>query len=477
MQITFHGAAQTVTGSKHLITTGRGKKILLDCGLFQNRGGDNADMNRHFGFDPTEVDYMILSHAHIDHSGNIPHLVRQGFSGPIYCTLATLDLCTIMLEDSAHIQESDLKYLNRKRAKNGQKELDPLYTLEDVQEALKLFVPVELNEKMAIDKHIRFHFTDAGHILGSAAVNLEIDERTLKSKHSDVLQGDVVKIFFSGDTGRFNDYILKSPQPFPQADYIITESTYGDRLHEDVVNTELELLKVVHQTCILNKGKLIIPAFSLGRTQEIVYALNRLFNKGQLEKIPVYVDSPLAISATAIMRKHKDSFNPDIVEYMKKDDDPFGFESLHYIRDVELSKELNENKNPCIIISASGMMEAGRIKHHLKNNIIDAKNTVLIVGFVPPGSLGDRMIQGEKEVRIFGKMVPLRASVKVMGSYSAHADYKELMEYLSCQNAAQVKRLFLVHGEKEAQLTFKKHLHGMGFSDISIPMMHESFTL
>ncbi len=466
MQITFHGAAQTVTGSKHLITTDRGKKILLDCGLFQNRGGDNADMNRHFGFDPTEVDYMILSHAHIDHSGNIPHLIRQGFSGPIYCTLATLDLCTIMLEDSAHIQESDVKYLNRKRARNGQKEIDPLYTLEDVQEALKLFVPVELNEKVAIDKHIRFHFTDAGHILGSAAVNLEFDEPEEK-----------VKVFFSGDTGRFNDYILKSPQPFPQADYIITESTYGDRLHEDVENTELELLKVVHQTCILNKGKLIIPAFSLGRTQEIVYALNRLFNKGQLEKIPVYVDSPLAISATAIMRKHRDSFNPEIVEYMKKDDDPFGFESLHYIRDVELSKKLNEKQEPCIIISASGMMEAGRIKHHLKNNIMDAKNTVLIVGFVPPGSLGDRMIQGESEVRIFGKLIPLRASVKVMGSYSAHADYEELMQYLSCQDTSKVKRLFLVHGEKEAQLTFKKHLHGMGFSDIVIPMMHESFTL
>ena len=466
MQITFHGAAQTVTGSKHLITTDRGKKILLDCGLFQNRGGDNADLNRHFGFNPMEVDYMILSHAHIDHSGNIPHLVKQGFSGPIYCTEATYDLCSIMLEDSAHIQESDLNYLNKKRVRKGQKELDPLYELEDVVEALKLFVRVPLNEKIAIDKHIRFHFTDAGHILGSTAVNLEIDEPE-----------GTIKIFFSGDTGRYNDYILKSPQPFPQADYIISESTYGDRLHEDVENTELELLNVVHQTCIVNKGKLIIPAFSLGRTQEIVYALNRLFNKGQLEKIPVYVDSPLAISATAIMRKHKDSFNPDIVEYMKKDDDPFGFESLHYIRDVELSKELNENKNPCIIISASGMMEAGRIKHHLKNNISDAKNTVLIVGFVPPGSLGDRMIQGESEVRIFGKMVPLRASIKVMGSYSAHADYKELMHYLSCQNAAKVKRLFLVHGEKDAQLTFKKHLHGMGFADIVIPMMHESFTL
>lgn len=466
MHITFHGAAQTVTGSKHLITTGRNKRILLDCGLFQNQGGDNAELNRHFGFDPTQVDYMILSHAHIDHSGNIPQLVRQGFSGPIYCTKATYDLCSIMLEDSAHIQENDLSYLNKKRARNGQKKLDPLYTLEDVIDALKLFVPVEMNESIDIDKHIRFHFTDAGHILGSAAVNLEIEEAD-----------ETIKIFFSGDTGRFNDYILKAPQPFPQADYIITESTYGDRLHEDVENTELELFNIVHQTCILNKGKLIIPAFSLGRTQEVVYALNRLFNKGLLEKIPVYVDSPLAISATSIMRKHKESFNPDIIEYMKNDDDPFGFETLHYIRDVELSKELNDKAEPCIIISASGMMEAGRVKHHLKNNIGNAKNSVLIVGFVPPGSLGDRMIQGEKEVRIFGKMVPLRASVKVMGSYSAHADYKEMMKYLSCQDTKKVKRLFLVHGEKEAQLTFKNHLHGMGFSDIAIPMMHETFQL
>lgn len=466
MQITFHGAAQTVTGSKHLITTGRNKRILLDCGLFQNQGGDNADLNRHFGFDPMQVDYLILSHAHIDHSGNIPQLVRQGFNGPIYCTKATYDLCTIMLEDSAHIQDNDLNYLNKKRLRNGQKKLDPLYTLEDVIEALKLFVPVTMNEKIEMDRHIRFHFTDAGHILGSAAVNLEIEE-----------PDETIKVFFSGDTGRFNDYILKAPQPFPQADYIITESTYGDRLHEDPENTELELLSVVHQTCILNKGKLIIPAFSLGRTQEVVYALNRLFNKGLLEKIPVYVDSPLAISATSIMRKHKESFNPEIVEYMKKDDDPFGFETLHYIRDVELSKELNDKAEPCIIISASGMMEAGRVKHHLKNNIIDAKNTILIVGFVPPGTLGDRMIQGEKEVKIFGKMVPLRASVKVMGAYSAHADYKEMMKYLSCQDPTKVRRMFLVHGEKEAQLTFKNHLHGMGFRDIAIPMMHESFQL
>lgn len=466
MQITFHGAAQTVTGSKHLITTGRGKKVLLDCGLFQNRGGDNADKNRHFGFAPNEVDYLILSHAHIDHSGNIPHLVRQGFSGPIYCTKATLDLCNIMLEDSAHIQESDLKYLNKKRTKNGQAELDELYTLEDVKEALKLFIPVELNEVIAIDKHIRFHFTDAGHILGSAAVNLEFDE-----------PDETIKVFFSGDIGRYTDIILKSPEPFPQADYIICESTYGDRLHEDPENTELELFKIVHETCIVNGGKIIIPAFSLGRTQEIVYALNRLFNTGQLEKVPVYVDSPLAISATSIMRKHKASFNPEIVEYMKKDDDPFGFETLHYIREVALSKELNEKKGPCIIISASGMMEAGRVKHHLKNNISNPNNTILIVGFVPPGSLGGRLIEGDKEVRIFGKTYPVRAQIKVMASYSAHADYKEMMRYLSCQKALSVKRVFLVHGEKEAQLTFKKHLEGMGFSDILIPMMHESFQI
>ncbi|MBP7166744.1 MAG: MBL fold metallo-hydrolase [Bacteroidia bacterium] len=466
MQITFHGAAQTVTGSKHLITTGRNKRILLDCGLFQNRGNDNAELNRHFGFDVTSVDIMILSHAHIDHSGNIPQLVRQGFKGPIYCTPGTLDLCSVMLTDSAHIQENDVSYLNKKRARNGQPPIEPLYDEEDVKKAMKQFVGIPLNQWTEIDSHIRLMFTDAGHILGSAAVNLQLDEpegpRTL---------------FFSGDTGRYDDIILRSPQPFPQAEYIITESTYGDRLHEVRQDAEKHLQRIVADTCVTRKGKLIIPAFSLGRTQEVVYSLNRLYNSGELPPIPVYVDSPLAISATEIMRKHSEYFNPDMIQYMKKDDDPFGFETLHYIREVEDSKALNEMEGPCIIISASGMLEAGRIKHHVKNNISNPDNTILIVGYVPPGSLGGKLIEGAAEVKIFGKPYKVEAQVAVLDSYSAHADYKEMMHYLSCQDPTKVRRVFLVHGEPEAQLTYKKHLNGMGFSDIVIPMLGESFQL
>ncbi len=466
MNITFHGAAQTVTGSKHLIKTGRNRKLLLDCGLFQNSGGDNAELNRHFGFDPSEVDYLILSHAHIDHSGNIPYLVKQGYKGPIYCTPATLDLCRIMLTDSAHIQANDVKYLNKKREKSGKRLLDELYNPDDVLLALKQFVSVPLNTWKEIDQHIKFLFTDAGHILGSAAVNLEFDEPEGKTK-----------IFFSGDTGRPHDIILKAPQTFPQADYIIMESTYGDRLHESSQDAEAHLLNIVKDTCVERQGKLIIPAFSLGRTQEIVYSLNRLYNKGAIPKLPVYVDSPLAISATSIMRKHTESFNPEILEYMKTDEDPFGFETLHYIQDVESSKSLNELKDPCIIISASGMMEAGRIKHHIKNNIEDSRNTILIIGYVPPGSLGGKLIEGAEEVKIFGNSYKVRARISVLDSYSAHADCKEMMEYLKCQQAHLVKRVFLVHGEPGAQLKFKEHLHGMGFSDIVIPLQGESFAI
>ncbi|MBK9399312.1 MAG: MBL fold metallo-hydrolase [Bacteroidetes bacterium] len=466
MKITFHGAAQTVTGSKHLITTERNKQLLLDCGLFQNSGGDNAELNRHLGFDPSGIDYMILSHAHIDHSGNIPFLVKSGYSGPIYCTPATLDLCNIMLADSAHIQENDIKYLNKRRAKSGKRPLDELYNVDDVVNAMKQFVAIPLDQWEQIDPHIKFLFTDAGHILGSAAVNLVFEEPT-----------GATKVFFSGDIGRSNDMILRKPQDFPQADYIIMESTYGDRLHESSVDAELHLFNIVKDTCVARKGKLIIPAFSLGRTQEIVYSLNRLYNNGLIPRIPVYVDSPLAISATSIMRKHKESFNPETVEYMKKDDDPFGFETLHYVREVEDSKALNDFDEPCIIISASGMLEAGRIKHHVKNNISNEKNTILIIGYVPPGSLGGKLIEGTKEVKIFGDIYPVNAQIAVLDSYSAHADYKEMMEYLRCQNPQQVKRLFLVHGEPEAQLKFKEHLNGMGFSDIVIPIHGESFPL
>lgn len=466
MNITFHGAAQTVTGSKHLITTGRNKQLLLDCGLFQNSGGDNAELNRHFGFNPATIDYLILSHAHIDHSGNIPNLVRQGYKGPIFCTPATFDLCKIMLADSAHIQENDAKYLNKKRAKSGKRPIKELYSLEDVEAALKFFYVLPIDNWTEIDPHIKLLFTDAGHILGSAAINLEFAEPEGKTK-----------VFFSGDTGRPHDLILRAPQSFPQADYLIMESTYGDRIHETSKDAEQRLYNIVRETCVENQGKLIIPAFSLGRTQEIVYSLNRIYNNGLIPRIPVYVDSPLSASATAVMRKHRESFNPEILDYLKTDDDPFGFDTLHYIQDVEASKALNETTTPCIIISASGMLEAGRIKHHIKNNINDEKNTILIIGYVPPGSLGGKLIEGVKEVKIFGNLYPVKARIAVLDSYSAHADYKEMMTYLKCQQPSQVKKMFLVHGELEAQKKFKEHLLGMGFSHIEIPSMGESFLL
>lgn len=466
MKITFYGAARTVTGSKHLIKTANHKQLLLDCGLFQSKGSENETLNRNFGFDPTAIDYMILSHAHTDHAGLIPRLVKEGFTGPIYCTDATKDLCAIMLADSAHIQENDVKYLNKRRLKKGQKLLEPIYELEDVTIALKQFVSVPYNEITTIDEGIRFHFTDAGHILGSACVNLEFDEPE-----------GTKKVFFSGDVGRYHDIILRAPQEFPQADFIICESTYGNRLHETTTDAEDRLLSIVRSTCVDNGGKLIIPAFSLGRTQEIVYALDRMHTAGKMPHIPVYVDSPLAINATSIMRKHTESFNPEIKEYMKKDPNPFGYDDVHYIQDVEDSMELNESSEPCIIISASGMMEAGRIKHHIKNNIEHPNCTILIVGYVTPNSLGGKLKEGASEVKIFGETYQVKANIEVVDSYSAHADYNELVEFLSCQDPSKVKKVFLVHGESDAQDEFKAKLQGLGYDEVKTPEMGESFEI
>ncbi|HNU49043.1 MAG TPA: MBL fold metallo-hydrolase, partial [Bacteroidia bacterium] len=352
MNITFYGAARNVTGSKHLIETSSGKKILLDCGFFQNRGKDNDRLNRSFSFDPQQIDLMILSHAHIDHSGNIPNLVKQGFNKTIFTTQATIDLCEVMLADSAYIQSGDIEYINRRRRRDGQKALEPIYEIEDVEKAMKLFAPVAVNKRFQYDDEISFEFTDAGHILGSVSVHVFITEN-----------GNTKQITFSGDVGRFNDLILKAPAPFPQADYILCESTYGNRLHDQSTDARKKLLQIVNQTCVEQKGKLIIPAFSLGRTQEIIYTLDRFKTENKLPSIPVFVDSPLAIDATNIMRKHSEFFNADLVNYLHVDEDPFGFSNLKYVRKVEESKKINDLKGPCIIISASGMIEAGRIKH------------------------------------------------------------------------------------------------------------------
>jgi len=458
MQIQFLGAARTVTGSKHLLTTIDGKKILLDCGFFQGKGSETEGLNRHFGFNPAEIDYLILSHAHIDHSGNIPNLVKQGFTGSIICTTATADLCKIMLSDSAHIQENDIRYINKRRISRGEERLKPIYTIADVERCLTQFVSIDYNQKYEVCDGVSVMFTDSGHILGSAAVNIEYIEN-----------GTSKTLCFTGDIGRYQGSILRDPQPFPQADAIICESTYGDRLHTDNALTEQQLFDVVYNTCIVKKGKLIIPAFSLGRTQEIVYSLDKMENKKMLPRINVYVDSPLSINATQIMRAHPECFNEDILAYMKKDPNPFGFGNLIYIQDAEDSKRLNDLKEPCIIISASGMIEAGRIKHHIANNIANPANTVLMVGYAEPNSIGGKIRSGAKMIKVFGEEHPVKADVVIMDSYSAHADYKEMIKYLSCQDKKQVKKLFLVHGEYETQLNWKEKLLDEGYRHITIP--------
>ena len=458
MKIQFLGAARTVTGSKHLIITENGKRILLDCGFFQGQGKDTDGMNREFNFDPKSIDYLILSHAHIDHSGNIPNLVKQGFSGPIICTKATLDLYKIMLTDSAHIQENDTRYLNKRRMKMKQEPLKPIFVEKDVEKSLKLFVGINYNTSHQVYEDLKVMFTDSGHILGSAGVNIELTEGQ-----------KVSKLFFSGDIGRYGGSILKDPQAFPQADYVITESTYGDRLHSDIAQSEQQLFDVIYNTCVTKKGKVIIPAFSLGRTQELVYALDQMSNKGMLPPIKVYVDSPLSVNATSIMRNHPECFNDDILEYMKKDADPFGFDKLIYIQDVIESKQLNDSKEPCIIISASGMADAGRIKHHIKNNVTDANNTILMVGYAEDHSLGGKLRNGNKTVKIFGIEYPVKAEVVIIDSYSAHGDYKEMIKYYDCQDKKKIKQVFLVHGEYEVQLNYKEKLIDAGFRNITIP--------
>ncbi len=453
------GAARNVTGSRHLIHC-NGKNILLDCGMFQDKISKQEGLNEDFQFDVTIVDYMILSHAHIDHAGCIPRLVKLGYRGPIFATPATIDLCAIMLADSARIQESDVKYKNRKLQAQGKPQIKPIYTEADAERAMKLFVPVRYNEIHEIAEGIRFQFSDAGHIIGSAAVHLELSEdKNNTTKY----------VSFTGDIGRYHDLLLKEPQTFPQADYILCESTYGDRLHEESGDAAKTLLQIVKHTCLEKKGKLLIPAFSLGRTQEIVYTLDRMRTNGQLPKIPVYVDSPLSVSATEIMRRYSNAFNNDILNYMETDPDPFGFKELKFIQDAEESKALNRSNEPCIVISASGMADAGRIKHHLSHGVGNKNNTVLMVGYCSPNSLGRQLMDGNKEVKIFGEMHRVEAEVVSLQAYSAHADYKEMLRYLDCQDREKVKSIFLVHGEIEIQESWKQKLQEAGFKDVVIP--------
>jgi metallo-beta-lactamase family protein len=467
MHIQFMGAAQYVTGSKHLITTQNGTKVLLDCGLIQGRLEGKDDLNRHFGFNPHDIDYLILSHAHIDHSGLIPRLVREGFRGIIFAHPATISLCEIMLLDSAHIQTEDLKRVNKRRSRRGDEIFEPLYDIDDVERALDLMQPVGYDEHVKIDKELTFYFTDAGHLLGSCAVHLDVNEKG----------GKKTKLTFTGDIGKYGDPILRDPQPFRQCDVLICESTYGDRLHPKIKDSEAELLSIVNETCVVNKGKLIIPAFSVDRTQELIYALDQMANEKKLPNIKVYVDSPLSVKATSVIRKHEECYNEEFINYINADPDPFGFKNLTYISDVEQSKALNESKEPCIIISASGMAEAGRVKHHIANNIENPHTTILLVGYCTPESLGGQLKSGNKLVRIFGEEKRVIANVKSLEYYSSHADYEEIFTYLKSQNKSKIKQLFLVHGEKDTQEIFKSKLVAKGYHNIHIPALNDSFKI
>jgi metallo-beta-lactamase family protein len=458
MQISSYGAAGRVTGSKHLITTASGRRILLDCGLIQGEGKEGAELNRHFGFDPSALHDVIISHAHIDHSGLLPSLVRQGYKGPVWCNAPTRDLLEIMLMDSAKIQESDLNHVNKRRAAQGLEPLKPIYDEEDVRQVLRqIQLMPEHKDYWELSSDVAVRTTDNAHILGSVAITLAIKEN-----------GKETKITFTGDIGRPGDHILRGPDPFPQSDVIICESTYGDRLHEPSVDSEDHLLRIVRETCVERSGKLIIPAFSVDRTQEIIYLLDRLSHDGRLPRIPVYVDSPLSVNATRIMAMHRQCFNQEILEYITRDGDPFAFPNLRYISKVEESKALNDDQQPAIIISASGMAEAGRVKHHILNHVEDPDSTILIVGYATPASLAGQLRARNERVKIFGDWYQVNCHIEVMDSFSAHADYREMLEYLGSQNPAQVKQMFLVHGNERALQAWKSRLLDKGFTNVTI---------
>ncbi len=465
MQIQFVGADRTVTGSMHHLII-NGKNYLLDCGLYQGKRKEAFEINRNFTlFKPSDIDAVILSHAHIDHLGNIPTLVKHGFNGPIYCTSATKDLAVVMLRDSAHIQEKDVEYVNKRRAKKGKKLFEPLYTTEDAEKVFPLLNEKKYHEEFEIDHGIKVQFFDAGHILGSAISLLKIQEN-----------GRAIQLGFSGDLGRTNYPILKDPEKIPDVDYFICESTYGGRLHDHVEGTNAKLAAVLNKAA-QRKGKIIIPAFSLERTQEIVYSFHKIFENNSAPRIPIYVDSPLSVNATAVFRNHPECFDKETHNFMLKYDDPFGFNKLTYITDVEDSKALNGKEGPMVIISASGMAETGRILHHLANNIENERNIILMVGYCAENTLGRKLIEKETVVKIHGEEYNVKAEVIVMNSLSAHADSNELTDYCSKFDKDKMKDIFLVHGDFDQQQKFAEKLKSSGFQNIKIPSSGDVFEL
>ena len=465
MNIQFLGAARTVTGSMHLVSV-NGTKILLDCGLFQGKRSEAYERNRTFPFDPSHIDAVILSHSHIDHAGNLPNLVKSGYRGPIYATSATRDLCNIMLYDSAYLQERDIEYVNKKHQKKHEPPVQPIYDVMDVTTAMTQFISINYEQLVQVAAGVMLKFLDAGHILGSAITVLDIDEN-----------GKRKKIGFTGDLGRKNAPIIRDPQSVGSVDALISESTYGGKNHDPVTGMKDSLVKIIQQTSDRG-GKVIIPSFSVGRTQDIVYLLSELFDEGRLPIVPIYIDSPLAVNAIDIFRMHTECFDQETLNHLRAHEDPFGFNRLIYIRTVDESKKLNDMHSPCVIISASGMCEGGRVVHHLAHNIENPKNTILIVGFQAEHTLGRKIVEKQPEVNIFGDVYQLNAEVVVLNSFSAHAGQDELVEYIAAADQTQLKKLFLVHGELPQIEKLSAKLKETGVKEeIFIPVTDEKIEL
>ncbi len=462
MIVQFWGATKTVTGSLHYVQVD-GKRFVLDCGLYQGHRDEAESINRNIPVEhPEDLDFLFLSHAHIDHSGNIPTLVKSGFRGKIVTTKATADLISVMLKDSAYIQEKDVEYVNRKRKRKGLPPKEPLYSKKDVESALEHLEPIDYNAWFTIGNEARVIFFDAGHILGSAVILIEAREN-----------GKMKRLLFTGDLGREGMPIIRDPVQVTDVHFLITESTYGGRYHRPYHEVNSELKRII-QRAYSRRGKIIIPAFSVGRTQEIVYEIQQLHEAGELPDIPIFVDSPLSVNVTGIFRRHPECFDEEALEIIRNHDDPFGFEQLKYIKDVEESKRLNRIDEPCIIISASGMCEAGRILHHLKNSIEDGRNMVLIVGYQAAGTLGRNLVKKKRVVRIFGEEYTRRAEISILNEFSSHGDRKDLISYASNSGA---QKIFCVHGDEEQIDEFAKGLKEAKVGEIHIPERGAFFEL
>lgn len=463
MDLTFWGAAQTVTGSLHLLTLddagpeGRPTKLMLDCGLFQGRRAEAEARNRDWPCPPAEVHAVLLSHAHMDHAGLLPKLYADGFRGRVYATHATVDLCALMLRDSAHIQEKDAEFFNRTIRKKGEAAVEPLYTMDDAEGVMRRFVGLGYGAPTEVAPGVTATWRDAGHILGSATITVDIETpdgtRTLG---------------FTGDIGNPGRPILRDPEPLPPCDWLICESTYGGKTHDDAATAADRLADVIRRTAARG-GRVVVPAFAVGRTQELVYDLDRLENEGRLPPVPVFVDSPLAVNATEIFRQHPECYDRELLDYLRVDPNPFGWERLEYVREASRSKELNELRMPFVVISASGMAEAGRILHHLRNSVEDPRNTVLIVGFMAEHTLGRRIVERRETVNIFGRPHALRAEVAVLNAFSAHADEPGILDFVGAMDGERLQAVFLVHGEPDRQAALADALRASGVRRVEAP--------